>query len=331
MASLLKKVLFSWCACMLLLGCQASAPLPKSQKLSAEKVAEIASTIDRKYPQLSREIRGKLLNTVVQSLDNMVFVEGGEFQMGDFGWVYDDDVTNMCAWPCGVDPRSMGRLSMYGNDDFVHLVKLSSYHLSKYQVMLQDFDLFFVARGEPLFDAEKRKRKDLQFRYQPTLPAPTKSWQEAKDYCGWLGELSGYPVDLPTEAQWEYAARSRGRYIAFGTDNGSLNYGRNFPYANEIHTYAVDRFFPNQLGIYNISGNATDWVNDWYGKDYYRQSPVDNPLGPENGTQKMRRGAPVGEGRPGVSVVSRYPDDPIKSGYYPGTGMRCAIQSEKPL
>jgi formylglycine-generating enzyme required for sulfatase activity len=126
----------------MLMGCQAqTSVLPKSQKLSADKVAEIAATIERTYPKLSTEIRGQLLNTVVKSLDNMVFVEGGEFQMGDFGWPHNFDITNMCDWPCGMDPERMGPLSMGTDNKFVHPVKLSSYSLSKYQTTLGDFDL----------------------------------------------------------------------------------------------------------------------------------------------------------------------------------------------
>ncbi|MEB0098608.1 SUMF1/EgtB/PvdO family nonheme iron enzyme, partial [Pseudomonas sp. DC1.2] len=222
-----RNILLPFCTLLLLAGCQApSTPPPKSEKLSSDKVARIAATIEHKYPTLSADIRSTLLNTVVSSLDNMVFVEGGEFQMGDFGWVFDDDPSNMCEWPCGVEPERMGRISMHGDDDFVHPVKLSSYYLSKFQTTLADFDLFFIAQGKPLFDAEYRERADLKFKfYAPNLPAPTKNWQEAKDFCDWLGEISEYPVGLPTEAQWEYAARSRGQYLAFPTDNGSLNYG----------------------------------------------------------------------------------------------------------
>ena len=99
---MVKQFLLPLCTLLLLTGCTAqSTALPISQKLSPDKVAEIAMTIERKYPKLSAEVRGKLLNTVVQSLDNMVFVEGGEFQMGDFGWPFDDDPANMCDWPGG--------------------------------------------------------------------------------------------------------------------------------------------------------------------------------------------------------------------------------------
>ncbi|TDF82474.1 SUMF1/EgtB/PvdO family nonheme iron enzyme [Pseudomonas sp. H9] len=318
---------------LLLAGCQAASyPLPESQKLSTEKVAQIAATIEQKYPKLSSETRRQLLSTVVQSLDNMVFIEGGEFEMGDFGWPYDDDPENLCDWPCGVEPERMGNISPFGEDDFVHPVKLSSYHFSKFQTKLEDFDLYFVTQGKPLFDKELRKREDLQFRYQPDLPAPVKDWQEAKDYCGWLGLLSGYPVDLPTEAQWEFAARNRGKYVAFPTDNGSLNFGRNFPESNRLKPFPVDTFTPNPLGIYNLSGNATDWVNDWYDKDYYRNSPVENPQGPNTGTQRIRRGATVAEEpRFNASAVRRWGDDPIKKDYYSTVSFRCAIQSEKPL
>nr|WP_262375103.1 formylglycine-generating enzyme family protein [Pseudomonas lundensis] len=318
----------------MLMGCQAqTSVLPKSQKLSADKVAEIAATIERTYPKLSTEIRAQLLNTVVKSLDNMVFVEGGEFQMGDFGWPYDDDPKNLCDWPCGVDPERMGNISMHGDDDFVHPVKLSSYSFSKYQTTLGDFDLFFIAQGKPLFDAEDRKREELQEKYfSPNLPAPVKSWQEAKDYCGWLARLSGYPVDLPTEAQWEYAARSRGQYVAFPTDNGSLNYGRNYPERGIGRTFSVDRFVPNPLGIYNLTGNATDWVNDWYDKDYYRVSPFINPTGPEKGTLRVLRGSNYPEDPIlSSSTVRRWAKEPVREYYSPGHSFRCSIQSDQSL
>ncbi|AZC30620.1 SUMF1/EgtB/PvdO family nonheme iron enzyme [Pseudomonas chlororaphis] len=328
-----RKTLLSLCTLLMLTGCQVqSSPLPKSQKLSPDKVAQIAATIGQKYPKLSTETRGKLLNTVVQSLDNMVFVEGGEFQMGDFGWPYDDDPKNLCEWPCGLDRDQMGNITIFGDDDFVHPVKLSSYYLSKFQTTIGDFDLFFIAQGKPVFNAERRKREDLKSLHQPNLPAPAQSWQEAKEYCGWLGQLSGYPVDLPTEAQWEYAARNRGQHVVFPTDNGSLNYGRNFPEPDEMDTFPVDKFVPNPLGIYNLSGNATDWINDWYDKDYYRHSPVENPKGPSSGTQRVWRGTNMLEDPLlSASTIRRWGVDPMQDGHYAGVSFRCSIQSEKPL
>ncbi|WP_256657588.1 SUMF1/EgtB/PvdO family nonheme iron enzyme [Pseudomonas sp. ACM7] len=328
---MLRQLVLALPAMMFLVGCEAeSGPLPNSKSLTPEKVASIATTIAKKYPDLSSELRGKVLNTVVQSIDNMVFVEGGQFDMGDFGWICEYDEKDVCTWPCGQDPEQLCNISRDGNDDFVHPVKLSSYYLSKFQTRLGDFDVFFIAQGKPILDNKDREQEDLKHLYAPNLPAPTQSWQEAKDYCLWVGQLSGYPVDLPTEAQWEYAARSRGQHVLFPTDNGSLNFGRNFPVKSGGSTFAVDSFTPNPLGIYNLSGNATDWVNDWYGKDYYQQSPMDNPQGPKTGTQRVRRGSNYPEGPIGAApVVRRWADAPSKDAHYPGTSFRCAVQTDK--
>jgi sulfatase modifying factor 1 len=318
---------------MLLTGCGAeSGSLPSSQSMSPEKVASIATTIKTKYPDLSSELRDKVLHTVVQSIDNMVFVEGGQFDMGDFGWICEYDEKDVCTWPCGQAPEQLCNISGKGDDDFVHPIKLSSYYLSKYQATLGDFDLFFVANGEPLYDEEYRKREDLKFRYQSDLPAPTKRWQEANDYCQWLGDLSGYVVDLPTEAQWEYAARSRGQHLLFPTDTGSLDYGKNFPIEDEEHNFPVGRFAPNQLGIYGLSGNSTDWVSDWYDDNYYKNSPLENPQGPESGTQRIRRGSTVLEAPLSAApMVRRWATNPVQKYHASDTGFRCAIQTSAPL
>ncbi|MGQ8330752.1 formylglycine-generating enzyme family protein [Klebsiella pneumoniae] len=62
-------------------------------------------------------------------------------------------------------------------------------------------------------------------------------WQQAKDYCQWLGIKSGKKIDLPTEAQWEFAARSRGQYLPFATNNGEFSPGKNVPSQDELNKY----------------------------------------------------------------------------------------------
>lgn len=326
---MLRQFVIALPALMVLVGCEAeSGSLPASKTLSPEKITSIAATVKTKYPDLSTELHDKVLNTVVQSIDNMVFVEGGQFDMGDFGWICEYDEKDVCTWPCGQEPEQLCNISSDGNDDFVHFVKLSGFYFSKYQVSLKEFDLFFNAKGLPLFDSEKRNREDLKFRYQPDLPAFTKSWQEAKDYCVWLAELSGYPIDLPTEAQWEFVARNGGKHILFPTDTGSLDFGKNYPNEGGGQTFPIDRFPPNPLGVFGLAGNATDWVNDWYGEDYYRHSPAENPKGPETGIYKVKRGSYYPEGpMSAASVVRRWPDNPQQDAYYPGTGFRCSVQT----
>jgi sulfatase modifying factor 1 len=86
-----------------LTGCQAqSEPFPSSSKLAPAKVKAIAATITKRHPNLSAEQHDAVLRTVVRSLDEMVFIEGGEFDMGDFGWPCDRALTELCEWPCGV-------------------------------------------------------------------------------------------------------------------------------------------------------------------------------------------------------------------------------------
>jgi formylglycine-generating enzyme required for sulfatase activity len=112
-------------------------------------------------------------------------------------------------------------------------------------------------------------------------------------------------MDLPTEAQWEYAARNRGQLVVFATDNGKVEPGRNIPtyewleehnnapegvLSSPLSTYEVGLFPPNPLGLYDMVSNAFDWTLDWYDEKYYAKSPERNPTGPATGTKKVRRG-----------------------------------------
>ncbi|WOD09982.1 SUMF1/EgtB/PvdO family nonheme iron enzyme [Pseudomonas sp. NyZ704] len=327
------RFLLSLCLCTLLSGCEAqSLALPDSEQLSEDKVKAIAERVEARYPDLSRSLREQILETVVRSLDNMVFIEGGEFEMGDFGTLCNYDPSNMGTWPYGQDPERLCPITRFNNDDHLHQVRLSNYHLSRYQTRLEDFDLFRTSLGLPLFDAELRERDDLQDLFHPNKPAWTKRWQEAKDYCLWLADLSDYSADLPTEAQWEYAARSRGQYVQYPTDNGSLDYGRNIAADEITEELPIGQFVPNPLGLYDMAGNATDWVNDWYSQDYYHDSPLKDPKGPKTGTQKIRRGSSYPESMwMSANTVRRWNDDPEKSRHLPGTSFRCAVQSKDPL
>ncbi|WP_235869810.1 MULTISPECIES: formylglycine-generating enzyme family protein, partial [Pseudomonas] len=309
-----------------------SQPLPHSEKLSAEKVEAIAQRINDRYPDLSGKLRKQILATVVRSLDNMVFIEGGEFEMGDFGTLCQYDPANMGPWPYGQEPERLCPITPERHDDYLHQVRLSSYYLSRYQTRLEDFDLFRTSLGLPLFKAEYRDREDLADYFASDNPTPVKSWQEAKDYCLWLGELSSYPVDLPSEAQWEFAARSRGQYLQYTTDNGNLENGRNILHDDKTFLVPVGQFPANPLGLYDMTGNTTDWVNDWYAEDYYAHSPQQDPKGPESGIQKVRRGSNYAEANwMSANSVRRWPDNPKSDGYYPGSSFRCSIQSAQVL
>ncbi len=248
---------------VLLVGCTAatscsSANLPESQKLSPEKIAGIASHIESQYPKLSQEKRDEVLRTVVRSLDEMVFIEGGSFEMGDFGWKCDFDPAEVCTWPCGAPEDNLCNITR-DSEDGPHRVGLASYHLAAKKTTLGDF-----------------------------RPLPVGAWKGTRAQRATASRRSAVPV-----RSWEYAARDRGKNILYPTNDGSLKLGKNFPYDEEMQQISsrVDAFPPNPLGLYLMSGGATEYVNDWYSDSYYAESANQvDPKGPETGEEKVARG-----------------------------------------
>ncbi|WP_460475251.1 formylglycine-generating enzyme family protein, partial [Dyella kyungheensis] len=127
------------------------------------------------------------------------------------------------------------------------------------------------------------------------------------------------------------AARSRGKHVLYATDNGYIERGRNYRGEGESKTYAVDKYPPNPLGLYDMGGNATSWINDWYDPEYYQHSPVDDPRGPATGTEKVIRGAVVIASPDLTFTMARSHDTSVLKDYYSTNSYRCAIQQSTPL
>jgi sulfatase modifying factor 1 len=297
-----------------LAGCGSTAASISSETLSGSQIEAIEANIERLHPGLDSDLKQQVLEVAVNSVDNMVFVKGGEFMMGDFGW------------PCEPGSSQTCHIDIYGDNDAVHQVRLDSYHLAKYETTIHEFDSFRLAHGKEIYYADRRD--DMKI-LAPTYPSLTKDWQEAKEYCQWLGELAMLPIDLPTEAQWEFAARNRGQKILFATDNGKIERGRNFKTEEVTEALPVGSFPPNPLGLYDMSGNVSEWVDDWFAEDYYAQSPVENPKGPASGNKKVLRGANYNESL--SPIVLRHPRDPVSKRYYTMYGSRCSLQKRSQL
>ena len=222
----------------------------------------------------------------------------------------------------GTDSSDIGRLmTLYGvkhGDLFTgevprHLVKLDAFYMDRYEVSNRDFALFLKKKPTwhkdsmpPKYDNGKYLALWKNGKY-PTgtgnLPVTNVNWYAAIAYCHWAGKR------LPTEAEWEYAARyaapGQFRRFAWGdalpvtADVGDLagtEAGNSLPaalsgYRDEYPVIApVGKFKATPLGLHDMSGNVSEWIDDYY-LSFVDAAPVTDPLGPEDGTRHVIRGA----------------------------------------
>lgn len=144
------------------------------------------------------------------------------------------------------------------------------------------------------------------------------TWYQAQAYCEWAGR------HLPTEAQWEKSARGTdGRLYPWGDEppNPSLaNYGGSMiNEAVSVYRYPLGA---SPYGVLNMSGNAREWIMDWFDPEYYKSSPDKNPTGPETGIEKSLRSGSYNEDGREILVTKRYNHEPSSAGL--SRGFRCA-------
>jgi formylglycine-generating enzyme required for sulfatase activity len=125
-----------------------------------------------------------------------------------------------------------------------------------------------------------------------SCPIENVSWNDIQDFIEKLNEKTGRYYRLPTEAEWEYAARSGGKGAKWSGTNDMHELAEYAWYADnaEKKTHPVGKKKPNSLGIHDMSGNITEWVRDRYDAKYYKQSPKENPRGPQSGGYRVLRG-----------------------------------------
>jgi formylglycine-generating enzyme len=158
--------------------------------------------------------------------------------------------------------------------------------------------------------------------YQPyfkgceNCPAESVSWEEAKAYCESVGKR------LPTEAEWEKAARGglKGKKYPWGDtiSPGQANYDD----SGIGKTKPVGSYAPNGYELYDMSGNVWEWCSDWYDANYYNKRPSRNPTGSISGTSRVLRGGSWYWGPYGVRVATRLRLMPGRRSSY--LGFRCA-------
>ena len=228
---------------------------------------------------------------------SMVLVPPGEFIMG--ASEDERDTVLEFGWSAEWAPRVT---ALVLSATPAHVVNLSSFYIDKYEVTNSQYQIYLAATGETRADFWDQPRFN-----RPDQPAVGLSWFGAKNFCEWAGK------QLPTEAQWEKAARGpkglsypwgstwdRERlHSAEGIAQRSLpNFGTWMGWRESLTD--PDLFKPAAVGSFpegaspygamDMAGNVWEWVADWYDEDYYAQAEKENPAGPAVGVDKVLRG-----------------------------------------
>jgi formylglycine-generating enzyme required for sulfatase activity len=220
-----------------------------------------------------------------ETLDiEMIFVEGGTFMMGCTKEQDGDCILVLYNIGLGKDME-------FDWERPAHQVTVSSFNIGKYEVTQAQW--VAVMGKNP-----SRIRGN-------NLPVHSINWYDAQEFISKLNELTGKQYRLPTEAEWEFAARG-----------GNKSQGYKYSGSNtvtEVATpatklYRVGSLQPNELGIYNMSGNVAEWCSDWF--EFYSSDAKTNPQGPSTSDRRVVRGGGINDKAQSFRVSSRFPKPP---------------------
>lgn len=180
---------------------------------------------------------------------------------------------------------SMGSDAGQALEGPVHRVWVDSFAMATTQVTVEQYARFLDAAGatQPPYWGDPELSR-------PGQPVVAVSWFDANAYCAWLSRATGAPYRLPTEAEWERAARG-------GVEGMSFPWGNDPPESRPSYhgrwsrgPEPVGQSPPNAYGLFEMCENVHEWCSDWFAADYYAASPERNPQGPEEGTRRASRG-----------------------------------------
>lgn len=198
-------------------------------------------------------------------------------------------------------------------------IEVSAFELGRFEVTNAQYETFAKATGRENGEWTKFYTKGKE-----NYPVANVSWTDAQAYCAWLQSLTKREYRLPTEAEWEYAARAASLTV-YPNGNDLLPNEANFN--NSSGAVRVDKYKPNRFGIYNMIGNVWEWCSDWYGESYYSESQASDPQGPSNGQYRVLRGGSWTSTADLCRVSNRFWHNP---GFIlDGRGFRVAVSSKK--
>jgi formylglycine-generating enzyme len=231
------------------------------------------------------------------SAGEMASIPSGEFTMGRTKTT-SDDKTNM-------------RPHILLDDRPAHKVRVPAFQIDKHEVTNANYAEFVRAT------AHRRPYHWIGGMFAASAgeyPVYNVSWDDAKGYCEWIGKR------LPTEAEWERAAR--GGIEEKDYPNGDTITPKDARFNAADGPVAVAKSAPNAFGLYDMAGNVAEWTADWFASNYYEGGETDNPQGPKDGFYKVIRGGAWSDPPKRITVFFR---NWVRAGQRtPNIGLRCA-------
>ena len=229
----------------------------------------------------------------------MIWVEGGDFLMG---------CTSEQGGDCGSDEQNVRRVTVDG------------FYIGMLEVTQSQWEKVVATS---IYQQKSKADASSTYGVGPDYPMYYVSWDEAMEFCRLLSNKTGRTYTLPTEAQWEYAARGGNKnegvkYAGSNMIDAVAWYGSNS--ANTAHIVGSKR--ANALGIYDMSGNVWEWCKDWYA-DSYVSYDTNNPVGPSSGSGRVRRGGGWSYAASNCRVAGRYYSSPSDRDDYLGFRVVC--------
>lgn len=248
------------------------------------------------------------------------------------GAIKGKDGAPMLLVPAG--PFLMGSNDGLPNERPEHTVTIKAFYIDQYEVTAGRYQKYVeLGKHEPPAPADDDAGRSLDDR-----PVVGVTWTEAAAYCAWAGKR------LPSEAEWEKAARGTdGRRYPWGEMQPFVdiaNYNRGIWVSEAITLVPVGSGLEGMsvrhglkeggkspYGLAHMAGNAAEWVNDWYDREYYQQSPDANPSGPKSGEKRVLRGGSWADLPTALRVTARFSAEPDFDDRT--IGFRCAMDALK--